>query len=666
MAFYVAVLIVCVVKSLVTVAFVSALTERGRLARIGGGGGRRGLLLADSTSSVVTIPDGSSSGGGGNVSISDFLVDTNISPHLMHSLQLADEYATQVVVTRQRRHGAGGWAHVLSGDGGASDAPPTAPSPHVKAFSYAGDTASSQRGGLPMLPILRDAFSGQLTAKSGGGREGEGGEAEGEERTPYIVVFKDRSTVDELRAICAHHGVHLKSASGRGGGRLADPACNMPQVCRRVYSATFRGVSGFFTTRQLQRLLQCFEESVDYVEKDGLVHKMEEEKEGGEAGRTVTRADAHRVHGGAGPGPGGENAFQVSKALQDMGNSFASALRGGGYEEAGIPDPSRVRAFSGTQSQDLNVALWNLDRVDQRALPLDKKYKYGGNKKDDGTGKGVTIYTVDSGLMKDHHEFELWEGGGSRASHGWDFVDNDADASDCDGHGTHVAGTAVGRTVGIAKSAEVVAVRVLDCSGSGSVSDVVAGLDWVAGHVKKPAIVTLSLGIGLGQWSKALEGAVRNLVNEQGISVIVASGNSGVDSCGVAPGNVEETITVAASDLESKFGSTSPTDAEGLYRWSNTGECVDIFAPGVEIYSACGGESRCNEVTNEAYAWASGTSMAVPLVAGVAATYLAEFPNASPQEVKDAILEAATEGKLASPHMKQGSPNKMLYSQLWA
>ena len=262
-----------------------------------------------------------------------------------------------------------------------------------------------------------------------------------------------------------------------------------------------------------------------------------------------------------------------------------------------------------------------------------------------------------------------------------------------------------------AKDAEVVGVRVLDCAGSGSVSDVVAGLDWVATHHRKPAIVTMSLGIGVGSWSRALEEAVRNLIMEYGITVIVASGNSGVDSCHVAPGNVEEPITgappspilspfpslspppslpplslkfpleekirltgssifcltqrtVAASDLSTKFGQTSGRDQESLYRWSNTGQCIDLFAPGVDIYSACGGDSRCAAVTDSAYAWASGTSMAVPLVAGVAANYLAEHPSASPAQVKAKILGSATHGKLQSPHMKPGSPNLLLYSRL--
>jgi subtilisin family serine protease len=471
---------------------------------------------------------------------------------------------------------------------------------------------------------------------------------EADARSPYIVVFKNSSSVEQLRGICMQYGVYVKSNMN----------CNMPEVCRRVYASTFRGVSGFFSQQQLQKLLSCFEDTVDFVEKDRVVYKAEDVKK-----KTTT---AHKFDSSTLYDPGKD--VQVSREMRDIGDSFQNQLQGSQPSDSGLPSPDgrdgRVRAFSGITTQDLNVALWNLDRIDQRSLPLDQKFRYSGRSRDDGTGKGVTIYTVDSGLRTSHQEFKDWNGANSRASHGWDFVDDDPHADDCDGHGTHVAGTAVGRTTGVAKSAKVVGVRVLDCAGSGSVSDVVAGLDWVATHHEKPAIVTMSLGISVGSWSRALEEAVKNLVNEYGITVIVASGNSGVDSCYVAPGNVDAPITVAASDLSTKFGKTSTRDQESLYRWSNTGECIDIFAPGVDIYSACGGDSRCDAVSDTAYAWASGTSMAVPLVAGVAATYLAEYPDASPEQVKSVILNSAITGKLSSPHMKPGSPNLLLHSKL--
>jgi len=535
------------------------------------------------------------------------------NPRLINSLEVAEDFNTELRMFR------------------SVQTPPKAPAP-----AQGEKPESSPR--YQWLKSLRNIFNGDPVASA----EELSGDAE---RTPYIVVFKNSSSVDELRGICMQYGIYVKSNMN----------CNMPEVCRRVYSSTFKGFSGFFTQGQLQKLLSCFEDSVDYVEKDGHVYKMEDEQRVSSYGFTGDAAQLAGIHSEGAP---------VGKEMRGIGESFEARLLSGGSEEAGLGSPSRVTAFGSGKTQDLNVALWNLDRIDQRRLPLDKKFHFEGLKKDDGTGRGVTIYTVDSGLRKTHQEFKGWDGKGNRAAHGWDFVDDDPDAEDCDGHGTHVAGTAVGRTTGVAKSAKIVAVRVLDCSGSGSVSDVVAGLDWVAKNHQKPAIVTMSLGVGLGHWSRALEEAVKNLVDDYGISVIVASGNSGVDSCYVAPGNVKQSITVAASDLTTKFGRTSLSDKESLYRWSNTGECIDIFAPGVDIYSACGGESRCDAVSDTAYAWASGTSMAVPLVAGVAATYLAEYPNASPDEVKRAILGEASTDLLSSPYMKRGSPNRLLYSKI--
>ena len=481
------------------------------------------------------------------------------------------------------------------------------------------------------LKSITDIFNGESGSSSDKSDHGD--------RKPYIVVFKNSSGVDQLRGICAQYGIFLKGSDG---------SCNMPEVCRRVYASTFRGVSGFFSQAQLRKLLTCFEDSVDFVEKDKVVYKAESPPP--EKFRAFSSV---RHHSGT--------EYPVSSEMTRIGDALEARLRGGSPSDSGLPGSGsgRVSAFGVGQTQNLNVALWNLDRIDQRGLPLDGKFSNEGS-----AGKGVTIYTVDSGLRKTHQEFGDWQSRSSRASHGWDFVDDHSNADDCDGHGTHVAGTAVGRTTGVAKNADVVGVRVLDCSGSGSVSDVIAGLDWVAQNHKKPAIVTMSLGIGVGSWSRALEESVRNLILDYGITVIVASGNSGVDSCYVAPGNVEEPITVAASDLSTKFGSTSGADQESLYRWSNTGQCIDIFAPGVDIYSACGGDSRCTKAADGAYAWASGTSMAVPLVAGVAANYLSEHPGASPAQVKQVILRSATKGVLASPHMRKGSPNLLLYSKL--
>ncbi|KIZ00099.1 peptidase S8/S53 subtilisin kexin sedolisin [Monoraphidium neglectum] len=215
-------------------------------------------------------------------------------------------------------------------------------------------------------------------------------------------------------------------------------------------------------------------------------------------------------------------------------------------------------------------ALWNLDRLDQRALPLDGVFGRPDS------GSGVTIYTVDSGINPHHQEFGGWDGAGvTRASQGPNIICDDpnpsgAASNDCDGHGSHVASTAVGRGVGVASSARVVAVKVLDCQGEGSISDVVEGLDWVAANARKPAVVTLSLGVPSGNWSAALEEAVRAVVRS-GVTAVVAAGNSQVDACTIAPASVDEAVTVAATNLPSKFGAPQPGDIETLYSWGNTG-----------------------------------------------------------------------------------------------
>ncbi|KAL6757302.1 peptidase S8/S53 domain-containing protein [Haematococcus lacustris] len=298
--------------------------------------------------------------------------------------------------------------------------------------------------------------------------------------------------------------------------------------------------------------------------------------------------------------------------------------------------------------QQLPPALWNLDRVDQVAPPLDHQYSYGAPG-EVGIGQGVTIFGLDSGVIREHQEFQSWNGGSSRASYGFDFVDNDPDAHDCDGHGTHVGATALGRSVGVAKGASLVAVRVLDCTGSGSISDTVAGIDWVAAHARGPSVAIMSLGVAGGSWSATLESATRTLINTYNITVVVASGNSAIDACTVVPASLPESITVAASSMDNKFDPVRPAGTETMYRWSNTGSCVDIFAPGVEIWSACGGISRCPQVTPDAYTWASGTSMAVPHVAGLAAMYLGEYPRSTPAQVAAFIKDSSSAVK---PHQR--------------
>jgi subtilisin family serine protease len=384
----------------------------------------------------------------------------------------------------------------------------------------------------------------------------------------------------------------------------------------------------------------------------------------------------------------------VDSALQQRRNHLRalaldfSAPRVEGADGPAPPASSSVS--SSLTKQPLARSQWNLDRIDARFPPtLNRFYAYNTSRQ----GEGVTLYVLDSGVYREHDEFlggDCNDGEDqnnnnnnnnnrcSRAEEGPAFLsegdgsdnnNNHLSSRDCDGHGTHVASTAIGRRVGVAKKARVVAVRVLDCNGTGTIADVISALNWVAKNARKPAVVTMSLGVPSGEWSRELEDAVRRVVVDAGITAVVASGNSGVDACGIAPARVPEALTVAATDLEGgKFGPAEmggmvtrragPSSSSGVlrdtvYAYSNTGPCVDLFAPGVEILAACGGASRCGQVTPRAMTWATGTSMAVPHIAGAAAIYLGEHPNATPEEVKQALVGTATRGALSGDGVEE-------------
>ncbi|MEV6248132.1 S8 family serine peptidase [Streptomyces sp. NPDC051742] len=269
---------------------------------------------------------------------------------------------------------------------------------------------------------------------------------------------------------------------------------------------------------------------------------------------------------------------------------------------------------------------WGLDRIDQRALPLNQSYTYP-----DTAGSGVTAYIIDTGVRISHTDF------GGRAFNGFDAVDNDNVAQDGNGHGTHVAGTVAGTAYGVAKKAKIVGVRVLDNNGSGTTAGVVAGIDWVTRNAVKPAVANMSLGGGV---DSTLDAAVRNSI-ASGVTYAVAAGNSNANASNYSPARVTEALTV---------GSTTSSDARSSF--SNYGTVVDIFAPGSSITSAWNtGDTATNSI--------SGTSMASPHVAGAAALYLGNNPTSTPAQVGTALVNAATPNVVTSPGT--GSPNRLLY-----
>ncbi len=276
-------------------------------------------------------------------------------------------------------------------------------------------------------------------------------------------------------------------------------------------------------------------------------------------------------------------------------------------------------------------ATWGIDRIDQRNLPLDGSYTYNT------TASNVHAYIVDTGILTSHSQF------GGRASVGVDEVGDGQNGIDCNGHGTHVSGTVGGSTYGVAKGVLLVAVRVLNCSGSGTNSGVIAGVNWVAQNAIKPAVANMSLGGGASQ---ALDDAVTGAVNA-GVTFCVAAGNGDSlgnpqDACTTSPARAAAAITVSATD-------TTDTKAS----WANYGTCVDLFAPGVNITSAWYSSTTATNTI-------SGTSMATPHTAGVAALYLAANTTASPASVASALTSNATSGVVKSGGT--GTPNRLLYS----
>ena len=275
-------------------------------------------------------------------------------------------------------------------------------------------------------------------------------------------------------------------------------------------------------------------------------------------------------------------------------------------------------------------ATWGLDRIDQRDLPLNQTYNYNA------TGSGVKAYIIDTGIRATHVELA------GRVISGFTAINDGLGTNDGNGHGTHVSGTVGGTTFGVAKNVTLVAVRVLDSSGNGTNSGVIAGIDFVTSNHQagQPAVANMSLGGGA---SSAVDTAVTNSVND-GVTYAVAAGNENQNACNSSPARAASAITV---------GSTTMTDARSSF--SNFGTCVDIFAPGSSITSSW----RTSDTATNTI---SGTSMATPHVAGVAALFLETNPSASPATVTAAIINSSTPNKVGNPGT--GSPNRLLFSLL--
>jgi len=314
--------------------------------------------------------------------------------------------------------------------------------------------------------------------------------------------------------------------------------------------------------------------------------------------------------------------FTYRTAITGFAGAISEAARAGLMRDARVLsiEPDRVMYAIATQSN----ATWGLDRIDQRALPLSTTFSYTN------TGSGVRAYIIDTGILSNHAEF------GSRVVGGYTAISDGRGTTDCNGHGTHVAGTVGGTNYGVAKSVTLVAVRVLGCNGSGTTSGVIAGVDWVTANTYRPAVANMSLGGGA---STSLDTAVKNSINS-GITYAVAAGNGDwrgrqQDACKYSPARVPEALTIGATDK---------TDTKAS--WSNYGNCVDFFAPGVGITSAW---YTSTTATNTI----SGTSMATPHVAGVAALYLQSNTAATPAQVSQALYDLTSKG-----YVKKSSTTK--------
>jgi subtilisin family serine protease len=322
---------------------------------------------------------------------------------------------------------------------------------------------------------------------------------------------------------------------------------------------------------------------------------------------------------------GADVRYVYEHALRGYAGSISTGQLGALAADGRVAFVERDGEVTATTTQ--SGATWGIDRIDQRTRPLSTTFTYNN------TGASVKAYIIDTGIRLSHAEF------GGRAIDGKDTVDGSLPAADCNGHGTHVAGTVGGATYGVAKGVTLVAVRVLDCGGSGTWSGVIAGVDFVTQEhtAGQPAVANMSLGGGA---NSAVDAAVRGSIAD-GVSYAIAAGNSNRNACSFSPARVAEAMTVGATDQNDRKAS-----------FSNRGDCVDWFAPGVGITSAW---STSNSATNTI----SGTSMATPHTAGVAALYLQSSPGASPATVRTVLFDRTTKGIVTSSRTRN---NHLLFT----
>jgi aqualysin 1 len=337
-----------------------------------------------------------------------------------------------------------------------------------------------------------------------------------------------------------------------------------------------------------------------------------------------TVADAAAETAAVMQGRGGQVRHTYTSALKGFAASIPEAALPGIRNNPNVELVEQDQTVSLQQSSPQNQVTWGLDRIDQADLPLDTQYHFAG------TGAGVNVFIIDTGIRADHVEFT------GRVKPGIGIVADGNGTNDCNGHGTHVAGTVGGTAWGVAKGVALVPVRVLDCAGGGSWSDVIAGLDWVANHPARPAVANLSLG---GAASTSVDAAVSGAI-AKGVAVVVAAGNANADACNVSPARVPAAVTV---------GATTALDYRASY--SNVGACVDLFAPGHGVTSAWNTGASASQAL-------SGTSMAAPHVAGVAALMLQASPDATPAAVAAQLVANATPNRVQYPGT--GSPNLLL------